>query len=172
MGDLVLVRHRGPVATGIRLFERLRRPRGVDRAAWPSGMCLQPRRHRGRRGARRWVFPGRLSGRCPGQAVRHGRGGLRRGACRDDGLSAGRPVAFARRAVGSSYGYLSIFADAFNALTGLELSLSLGDRMVCSTQATRALERAGLIPDRAPAAVAPAHLAAYFGVGYPAPAAP
>ena len=75
-------------------------------------------------------------------------------------------VFFARRAVGTGYGWLSIVADAFNALTGLELGLGLGDRMVCSTQACRALERAGLIPDRSPYACTPAHLAWYFGVAF------
>ena len=43
-------------------------------------------------------------------------------------------VRFADAAVGSGYGFVSIFADLVNALTGLELSLSTGSRMVCSTR--------------------------------------
>ena len=73
-------------------------------------------------------------------------------------------VEFANVTLGTGYGYLSIVADAFNALTGLELGLSLGNRMVCSTQALRAAERMGLILDRSPAAATPAHGAWYFGV--------
>lgn len=71
---------------------------------------------------------------------------------------------FAQTAVGLGYGYVQILADAFNGLTGVELTLGWGDRMVCSTSSCRALERAGLIPDRSPYAVNPADLAQYHGV--------
>ena len=78
-------------------------------------------------------------------------------------------VRFAEWSIGQGYGYLSIAADLFNATFSLELSLGWGDRMVCSTQACRALERAGLIPDRSPYAVTPADLAEYADVTVPAP---
>jgi hypothetical protein len=84
-------------------------------------------------------------------------------------VQRGDVVQFATLSVGTTgYGYLQIPADAFNAMSGLELSLGWGNRMVCSTQACRALERAGLIPDRSPYAVTPAHLAQYFGAPRPA----
>jgi len=67
---------------------------------------------------------------------------------------------------GYGYGYVQIVADLFNAVTGLELGLGMGNRMVCSTQATRALERVGLIPGRSSAAVTPAELARYFGAAW------
>ena len=121
MGDLVLVRHRGPVATGIRLFERLRRPRRVDRAAWRRACAFNH--------AAIVVDGG------PGAVISEEgfRGDVRAKLSAMDTVAyavvhvemtasqRGAAVAFARRAVGSSYGYLSIFADAFNALTGLEL---------------------------------------------------
>ena len=74
---------------------------------------------------------------------------------------------FARSAVGLGYGYFQILADAFNGISGLELTFGWGDRMVCSTAGCRALERAGLIADRSPYAVNPAHLAQYHGVTMP-----
>ncbi len=74
---------------------------------------------------------------------------------------------FARNTIGLGYGYFQILADAFNGLSGLELTFGWGDRMVCSTAGCRALERAGLIADRSPYAVNPAHLAQYHGVRVP-----
>jgi|SRR5271166_407748 len=74
---------------------------------------------------------------------------------------------FARNAVGLGYGYFQIVADAFNGMTGFEFTAGWGDRMVCSTASCRALERAGLIADRSPYAVNPAHLARYHGVRLP-----
>ena len=66
---------------------------------------------------------------------------------------------FLTSTLGTGYGYLSIVADAVNALCGLELGLGWGNRMVCSTQTARYMERIGYIPERSPYAVTPAHLA-------------
>lgn len=74
---------------------------------------------------------------------------------------------FAGNAVGLGYGYFQILADAFNGMTGFEFTAGWGDRMVCSTASCRALERAGLIADRSPYAVNPAHLARYHQVRLP-----
>lgn len=74
---------------------------------------------------------------------------------------------FAKNAVGLGYGFFQILADAFNGMTGFEFTAGWGDRMVCSTASCRALERAGLIADRSPYAVNPAHLAQYHGVRLP-----
>lgn len=85
--------------------------------------------------------------------------------CSDEQRAAA--VEFARWAVDSGYGFTQIGADLFNSATGLELSLGVGNRMVCSTQATRTAERQGYVPARTPAAVTPPHLAMDFGVTLP-----
>ncbi len=76
-------------------------------------------------------------------------------------------LAFLSSTIGHGYGYLTIGADAVNALTGLELSFGVGNRMVCSTQTMRYLERRGAIPDRQPGAVTPAHIAWYASAHVP-----
>jgi len=165
-GDIVLVRHSGLVARVIRFFERLRRP-ARQRMGWrqwwrycwtnhaavvlsggPSAVVAQA--------TARGIVVSPLS------AFTGTTYAVVKAQCVDEQRTSA--VAFARAAVGSGYGWAQIPADAFNALTGLELSLGVGDRMVCSTAAARAAERMGLIPDRPPDAVTPAHLAWYFGV--------
>ena len=155
-GDLVLVRSAGFVGWAIRLFERIRTNR---KWAWcnhaaivvTSGVAAQISEET----ARGDVLARLTSMVSESYAVVH----FDVSPC----LTA-QEIQFAGWAVGSDYGFLTIAADAFNALTGLELGLGFGNRMVCSTQACRSLERIGLIPDRSPECVTPAHLASYFGV--------
>jgi len=163
-GDFVLVRHSGFVAGAIRFGERLHRPKGVAKDVWqhftgwnhaapilgsgPNAMLAQE--------TAKGVVVSHLADYEPLEyAVVH---------VQSTPEQRDAAVRFVESTVGSGYGYLSIAADAFNSLTGLELSLGWGDRMVCST--TRAMERMGLIPERSPDAVTPAHLAFYFNVPY------
>ena len=73
-------------------------------------------------------------------------------------------VAFAEKIVGSGYGFLTIAADLFNAVTRVELDLGIGGRMVCSTAACRTLERFGYIPSKNPSAMTPQDIANDFGI--------
>ncbi len=81
-----------------------------------------------------------------------------------DASQASEVVRFAQWAVGQSYGFLTLFADLFNAVTNLELDLGFRNHMVCSTATARAAERTGWIPPKAPAAMSPNDLARAFGV--------
>lgn len=72
-------------------------------------------------------------------------------------------IEFARYARGKRYGYLQIVADLFNAAFRLELDMGWGNHMVCSTATTRALERTGWIPPKAPAAMTPVDIGRAFG---------
>jgi len=157
-GDLVLVRHAGFVAKAIRAAERLRTPREY---CWTNHACIVMRGGVGALVSQETAKGDVLSSLADLAPVRfvvvHPQASLaQRGEC----------TAFAKWAVGTGYGYLQIVADLFNAVTGLELGLGIGNRMVCSTQATRALERVGLIPGRSSAAVTPAELARYFGAAW------
>jgi hypothetical protein len=84
--------------------------------------------------------------------------------CYVDPLLVRMALLFAQESVGKGYGFTQIPADLLNALTGFELSAGFGDRMVCSTETTRFLERFGLVPDQTPAAVQPSDLSRYFGI--------
>lgn len=160
-GDLVLVRGAGFAARAIRAFERLRVPREY---AWCNHACVVlnrgPNAHVAQETARGVVLTPLAELGAETFAV------VRFHASADQ---LGEAVAFATWSLGLGYGFLSIPADALNALTGLELGLVVGNRMVCSTQACRAMERLGLIPDRSPYAVTPAHLARYADVTLPTP---
>jgi hypothetical protein len=73
-------------------------------------------------------------------------------------------VAFANKIVGSGYGFLTIVADLFNAIFRVELDFGVSGRMVCSTAATRALERFGYIPKKNPSAMTPQDIADDFQI--------
>lgn len=163
-GDLVLVSRTSLLNRAISFAERLRRPRKTNRAEWRacceySHACIVVK------GGDRPVVSQEdgsgnvLSPLVPSPGTSFAAVHVQ---CSEEQRGAG--VEFAEWAVGCDYAYIQIVADLFNAVTGLELSLGWGNAMVCSTQATRTLERMGLIPDRQPAAVTPAHLAAYFEV--------
>lgn len=160
-GDIVLVRHSGFVAKGIRFFERIRA--GASRPyCWTNHAAVVlkggPAATIAQETAKGQVIsPLAAFTDCTYAVVN-----LRVASVQKEAA-----VDFATAAVGSGYGYLQIPADAFNAITGLELCLGIGDRMTCSTATTRALERMGLIPDRQPGAVTPAHIARYFQVRLP-----
>ena len=160
-GDLVLVADSGFLAAGIRLFERIRLGRewswcnhaAVTVSGGPEAMVSQMA------ASGDILTPiSKLDARVYAVV-----------SIEMTDIQRADVVRFATLSVGTTgYGYLQIPADAFNAMSGLELSLGWGNRMVCSTQACRALERGGLIPDRSPYAVTPAHLAKYFGTARPA----
>ena len=161
-GDVVLVRHAGFVAAGIRAFERLRVPKLF---CWTNHACVVlnsgPNAQVVQETAKGAVVTPLAALGAITYTVTHF------DEATPEQLAAG--LAFLSATVGSGYGYLSILADGFNALTGLELDLGLGDHMVCSTQTTRYMERLGLIPDRNPFSVMPAHLAWYLEVPDPDP---
>lgn len=155
-GDLVLVRHTGFTAAGIRFFERRSVPKEF---AWCNHACIVldggPDAH---------VVQEEAKGATVSyldelNAVEYAVVNMR--MTREQRSAV---VAFARWSIGDGYGFLSIPADAVNAMTGAQIGLALGNRMVCSTAASRALERGGYIPARSPYAQAPAHLAQDFGV--------
>lgn len=152
-GDLVLVGGGGFVAKGIRAFEGLRIPR---RYCWTNHACVAmssgPNAEVVQETAKGSVSTPLASLVAEHVAVIHHEVAA-------DQIAAG--LRFLARTLGSGYGWLTIPADALNALTGMELGLGIGGRMVCSTQACRYLERLGLVPDRSPYAVTPAHLAMY-----------
>jgi len=162
-GDLVLVRHEDFVARSIRFFQSIRRPRdgnpNWEQACWTNHAAV--------------VVEGGPDAIISQEA---GGGDVETPLANFDdltyavvniemtGAQRASVVNFARWVVGSGYGFLTIPADAFNALTGLELTFGVSDRMACSTQAARALERSDIIFDRSPWAMTPAHLALHFGV--------
>ena len=165
-GDLVLVRHTHSIfASGIRWSERLRKPLSVDRGEWRKysdwnhAMIGIGGNQVSQEASRGDEFTDMLTYVADDYAVV---------ALAMPATERTNVVAFAKSILGDGYGFLTIPADLFNALTGLELVLGWGNKMVCSTASCRALERAGLIPDRSPYAVTPAHLAYYFGIGYSA----
>lgn len=164
-GDLVLVRHSGVVAKGIRFFERLRKPRAATRAEWRAACSVNHAAIVVSGGADAVISQEAAAGDIlsPLSSLDSATYAVISYTTHSD-AQRDAAVEFAEDALHSGYGWISIFADAFNALSGLELSLGVGDRMVCSTQATRALERADLVPDRSPYAVTPAHMAWWFEV--------
>lgn len=163
-GDLVLVRHTHSIfGRGIRLVERLRKPSSVSRAewrgyaAWNHAMIGVGDNLVSQEASRGDEFTDLLTYVADDYAVVS----IAMTSEQRDGV-----VAFSKSILGDGYGYFTIPADLFNALTGVELVLGLGNMMVCSTASARALERSSFIPDRSPYAVTPAHLAWYFGVPY------
>lgn len=81
-------------------------------------------------------------------------------------------VEFATWCLDIGYGWPSVGADAIDDLTGGQLAMGTGERMVCSTHACRTAERWGLVPDRNPYAVQPDDIARYFGALPPTTLAP
>jgi hypothetical protein len=158
-GDLFLTQAGGVVRAGIRGFERVRVPKEF---CWANHGCIAltggRRAEVAQETARGTVVTPVADLDAITYAVVH---------VEMDDVQRTDVVIFARWSIGLGYGFLQIPADAFNALTGLELGLNINNRMVCSTQACRALERAGYIPSRSPSAVTPAHLAQDFSVVLP-----
>jgi uncharacterized protein YycO len=76
-------------------------------------------------------------------------------------------VKFARRQVGSGYGYLTILTLIAWSFTGGKLTIGLSGTNICSGLVARATERLGEIYDRDPETVMPADLAEAYGVGCP-----
>lgn len=155
-GDLVLVRHDSFVAKGIRTVERLRVPAEF---CWANHACTVvvggPNAIVTQEEAHGDVLTPLTGLDAVTYAVVHI-------PCAPEQDAAA--VAFANWAVHLGYGFAQIPADVFNSVTGAELGLGWGGRMVCSTQATRTLERKGYIPRRSPDANLPAHLCQDFGV--------
>lgn len=151
VGDVVLVRSNGVLAKGIRAFERMRVPKpfcwtnhaAVVLTDGPNAQIIQE----GANGSRLASLASMVT---EGYTVTHFI------PVEAQEIAGAR---FLTSTLGTGYGYLSIVADAFNALVGLELGLGLGNRMVCSTQTARYMERIGYVPDRSPYAVTPAGLA-------------
>lgn len=159
-GSLVLVGHKGMPARAIRAFERLRVPSPF---CWTNHACVTldggPNAQVVQEGAKGPVVTPLASLVHESVTVTEFKTAR---ACQ---LRAG--FRFLESCMGQGYGWLTLPADAFNALTGAEISFGWGNRMVCSTQTCRFLERLGLVPDRSPYAVTPAHLAWYFGITEP-----
>jgi hypothetical protein len=167
-GDLLLVRHHGLLPSLIRWAERLRRPRGISRGSWTTA-CTVNHACIAVTGSPDVVVSqeaGHGDELTPLPLLKAAALAVVRFQADDAQRAAG--VAFARAAVGSGYGYVQIVADLFNALTGLELGLGIGNAMVCSTMSCRTIERYGLIPDRSAASVTPTHLALWTGAQVPA----
>jgi hypothetical protein len=162
-GSVLLVRHTSFVAGGIRLAERIRRPRDCSVGAWKA-YC-------GWNHAAVIIEGGLVS-----EEAGHGDQFVPLAdyiAEEYAVITLSSPqdqidnvVKFATSIKGTGYGFVTIVADLTNALTGLELSLGLAGHMVCSTATCRALERTDFIPDRDPSAVTPAHLAWYLNAPY------
>lgn len=159
VGDVVLVRDEGYVARGIRAAERLRVPHPF---CWTNhaAVVLSP-------GMNATIIQegGKGSALAPLAKMQWERYTVTRLDATQEALEDG--ARFLTMTLGTGYGFLSIFADAFNAVTGLELGLGWGNRMVCSTQTARFMERLGYVPDRSPYAVTPAHLAWALGITEP-----
>ena len=159
VGDVVLVRHNSLVAKGIRAAERLRVP---DPFCWTNhaAVVLAP-------GINATIIEEGGKGSVTAslasmQAVEYT---VTRLAATPEALEDG--ARFLNMTLGTGYGYLSIAADAFNAVTGVELALGWGNRMVCSTQTARFMERLGYVPDRSPYAITPAHIAWHLNIAEP-----
>jgi hypothetical protein len=162
-GDLVLARSHDVLGTIIRFFERLRR--GIPAEyCWTNHAAIVLNS-----GPNAFVVQEQVGGANVTPLAQLDGGPYAVVHFEMDADQRADVVGFATWSVGNGYGFLSLPADAFNALTGQELSFGTGNRMVCSTQSCRALERCGLIPDRSPYAVTPAHLAQYAGVILPTP---
>jgi hypothetical protein len=75
-------------------------------------------------------------------------------------------VRFARHCAeqGHRLGWLALASQAVSSFTGSKLCFFIDDTHTCSGLVARALERTGAIFDRSPSHVAPADLAAYYGV--------
>jgi hypothetical protein len=156
-GDMILVRHSSRTAKAIRAAERLRVQKPY---CWTNHACVA------------------LSGGPDALVIQEtGKGSIvtplaemvmesysvtHFDTVTESQMTAG--AQFLHCTLGSGYGFLTIGADLINALTGLDIGLGIGNRMVCSTQTCRYLERLGLVPDRSPYAVTPAHLAWYFDI--------
>lgn len=159
-GDVVLVRGSGFVSTGIRVVERLR----VEKPfCWTNHACVV------------------LNGGADAHVVQETGKGQVATPLADLGaetytvthftdvdeaqLLAG--LRFLTMTEGTGYGYLTIPADLFNSVTGIELGFVWGNRMVCSTSTARYMERLGYVPDRPTSAIIPANLAWDLGVTIP-----
>lgn len=165
-GDLVLVRHASFMGRAIRTACRLRRPRGYGltwrewwRFCWTNHACVVVGG-----GPAATVVQATASGLVvsPLSAFDGTHYAVVKPAATPEQRQAA--VTFALWSVGCGYGFLQIPADLWNAATGFELSLGIGDRMVCSTASARTHERLGLVPHVTPDAVTPPHLALYYGV--------
>ena len=158
-GDVVLVRHKGLVAAAIRFFERLRVP---GTFAWTNHACVAltggPNATVIQEDARGSVITPLAELGAVTFTVTHFPTTIPQSEAGAD---------FLRKTLGTGYGFLTIPADAFNALTGFEIGFGWGNRMVCSTQTVRYLERLGFVPDRSPYAMTPAHLAWSLAVPNP-----
>ena len=151
VGDVVLVRSNRFVSKGIRTFERIRVPKpycwtnhaAVVLTGGPMAQIIQE----GANGATLASLGAMVT---EGYTVTHFTPSIEQD-------TAG--TRFLTSTLGTGYGYLSIVADAFNALCGVELGLGLGNRMVCSTQTARYMERIGYVPAMSPYAVTPGHIA-------------
>jgi hypothetical protein len=158
-GAVVLVRHATLPAKLIRTFERLRVPKpycwtnhaGVTLSAGSNAQIIQE----GGRGAAVSLLANLVAETYTVTTIE----------AMAEQKTAG--VVFLAKTIGTGYGWLSIVADAFNALTGLELSLATGERMVCSTQTARYMERIGYVPEHSPYSLTPAHLAWALGIVNP-----
>jgi len=163
LGDLVLIRHAGFVASVIRFGERLRL-HGEDRiyAAVNHAATV--------------VDPG------PNPKIQEmvGRGGvvsdLRTyvdvayavvNTTRATQAQRMTAKAAALYYVGIGYSYLSIASDSLYLLTGLPIALTIGASVVCSADASTAQRCLGFVPGKPDLAVLPSDLARWFDVRLP-----
>lgn len=158
-GDLILVKSPGLFGTLIRWAERIRCPKGLSRGTWDGfcgwnhAMIAIDDNFVSQEAGKGDVFTPLSTYVAIDYVVLH---------LAMPSTERTNVVAFARSILGTGYGFFTLPADLFNAVTGVEVAFGWGNRMVCSTASCRALERAGLIPERSPYAVTPAHLAWYF----------
>lgn len=154
-GAVVLVRHSGFVPAGIRTVERIRVPREF---CWTNHACVTlnegPNAHVVQETAKGAVLT-------PLAALHAETFALVTFEASPEQLEAG--LHFLAWSLGLGYGWAQLPADAFNAVTGLELGLGVGNRMVCSTQTAEFTKYLGAIYDRPSSAVTPAHIAWYTG---------
>jgi hypothetical protein len=73
-------------------------------------------------------------------------------------------VAFARAAVGWTYGYATFVSIALSCLTGSRWSFGREAEEVCSGLVARALERGSTLFPRDPRGLSPGDLAAFYSV--------
>lgn len=163
-GDLLLVRHHGFVASGIRGACRLRCPRGVSRADWAEFCAVN---HAATAVSSKRIAQEEARGMVLTPVEEFDYVALAVVRMHAAPVQLHAAAAYAKSCVGDGYGFLQIPADFLNALTGLELSFGFGNRMVCSTAACLSAERTDFIPDRAAGCVTPPHLAWYFGAKVP-----
>jgi hypothetical protein len=60
------------------------------------------------------------------------------------------------------YGWSQYLFDGLDDITGIKLACSLGDALICSTEATLVMMGLGLFPDRPPSLIVPARTALWF----------